>query len=158
MSFGMNLNAQYTFVFIASIYSSISKQSGDYYKWRPFPAANNSLVNNAWSHINNNMSVYLASTRSFLLFLYFLLSSISHPEALISSPRAGYLNITPHHPFHPAHPTVSQLLLSHVNKWWPSWHDCKLVCFLWDESQPAKIKHSCSAEGHICACVHTADP
>lgn len=146
-SFGLNLNGQYTFVFITGVYSGMSKQSEDYCKWRPFPAANKSLVNNAWSHINHSTSVYLASPRSFLLFLF---SSISHKASL---PHYSYPNITPHHPLNPALPSVSQLLLSHVNKWWPSWHDFKLVCFLWDKLRQQKSNISTLLKGtsvHVC--------
>ncbi len=127
----------------------MSKQSGDYCKWRPFPAANNSLVNNAWSHINHSTSVYLTSPRSLLLLLS-LFSSISHNAAL---PHYSNLNITLHHPLSPALPRVSQLLLSRVNKWWPSWHDCKWVCFLWDKLRLQKSNISTLLKDtsvHVC--------
>lgn len=66
-------------------------------------------------------------------------------------PCYNYVNITPHHPFNPALPTVSQL--SHVNKWWPSSHNCKLVCFLWDTLRLQKSNISALQKGisvHVC--------
>ena len=74
--------------------------------------------------------------------------------------------ITSHHPFIPAPPNVSQLILNHMNKWWPSRRDCKLVCLLGDELRLRRIKQFCSAEGqhgahcrpataHTCAALYT---
>lgn len=69
--------------------------------------------------------------RSFLLLVLLLHPTISF--SFHTSPQS-HLNITPHYPFNLATPilllplsTSSPLSLCHVNKWWPSWHDCKFV-------------------------------
>lgn len=121
------------------------------------PAINNFLVNNARSPSNLSASVCLASPRSFLLFLllhlniYFSFCTSPH----FSSAKAIWtlpliiLSI--------CSPLVSQLSLSHVNKWWPSWHDHKFVfseinSTLWRKKY-SNISAAAPKGAHLWACA-----
>lgn len=116
--------------------------------------------------------------RSFLLLVLLLHPTISF--SFHTSPQS-HLNITPYYPFNLATPTLllppstsSRLSLCHVNKWWPSWHDCKFVSSeiktlrereserqreraKREREKEREIMHLCCAEGHIWESVHAAD-
>lgn len=123
----------------------MSKQSRDYYKRGAFPAANNSLVNNAWSHINHNTSVYLASPRSFLLFF----SSISHPHFF---PTIAIWTLPPHH-----HHTFQLFLLSpdsYSAVWISDDHLGMIVSYCKPNSACKNQTFLLCSRAHLCMCEH----
>lgn len=101
----------------------MSDSPGDDWRWRWSPAANVSLVNNAWSLMNRACLSDLLKVIP-LLLLRPLISLLSR-----SSPHLCW-NVSTAQPIRGF---LWWLSYCRVNKWWPSWQDCKFV-FLRDVS------------------------